>query len=451
MNKNQLILSVAQRHRKTFLAAACLLSALHSRTIGMAQQSAATEMRPANTVPSVITVDQAVGEALQNNLELFAQRAELTIAEARLIAARLRPNPVLSLSGEYLDVLGTGFSEINGGGPTEISSRVDFPIERCGKRQLRVATANYAKEIAEARLLNAVRKLKLDVTLSSIDVIQAKASLALATDNLRTFEELVRTNSVRVKAGAISPLDLTRSQVAMLQFRSNVKRAELELLTAKTKLQNLLGRRFPVDDFDVLGDLKAPLHTFGLELDTLQRAAVDARPDIRALDLDQARSQSELRLQLAQGKVDYIWGTEYRRQQGVNGKSNTLGFFLSLPLPVFNRNQGEIARVRAEQEQLLRQMEALKAQVQTEVKMAFQEFRSSRELVESIETDLLKPAEQARDTSAYVYRSGASSLIEFLDAQRAFNETMQSYHEAQAAYRRALTQLNATIGKEAIQ
>ena len=83
--------------------------------------------------------------------------------------------------------------------------------------------------------------------------------------------------------------------------------------------------------------------------------------------------------------------------------------------------------------------------------MAFQEFRSARELVESIETDLLKPAEQARDTSAYVYRSGASSLIEFLDAQRAFNETMQSYHEAQAAYRRALTQLNATIGKEAIQ
>jgi outer membrane protein, heavy metal efflux system len=376
---------------------------------------------------------------------------ELTIAEARLIAARLRPNPVLSLSGDHLDVLGTGFNELNVGGPTETSSRVDFPIERGGKRQLRVATANFAKEIAEARLLDAIRKLKLDVTLGCIEVIQAKASLALAIDNLRTFEELVRTNSVRVNAGSISPLDLTRSQVAMLQFRSNVKRAELLLLTSKTRLQNLLGRRIPVDGFDVLGNLKEPLHTLGLDLDSLQSAALDTRPDIRALDLDQARSQSELRLQLAQGKVDYTLGTEYRRQQGVNGKSNTLGFFFSVPLPVFNRNQGEIARVRAEQDQLLRQIEALKAQVRTEVKTAFQEFRSARELVESIESDLLKPAEQARDTSAYVYRSGASSLIEFLDAQRAFNETMQSYYEAQAAYRRARTQLNATIGKEAIQ
>jgi cobalt-zinc-cadmium efflux system outer membrane protein len=451
MNKNQPILSVAQGHRKTFLAAACLLFLLDFGTIGLAQQPALTEMRPGNAAPSMITVDQAVDEAFQNNLELFAQRAELTIAEARLIAARLRPNPVLSLSGDHLDVLGTGFNEINVGGPTEISSRVDFPIERGGKRKLRVATANYAKEIAEARLLNAIRRLKLDVTLGSIEVIQAKANLALATDNLRTFEELVRTNSVRVNAGSISPLDLTRSQVAMLQFRSNVKRAQLALLTTKTRLQNLLGRRTPVDDFDVLGDLKVPLHAFGFELGSLQSAALDVRPDLRALDLDYARSQSELKLQLAQGKVDYILGTEYRRQQGVNGKSNTLGFFFSVPLPVFNRNQGEVARVRAEQEQLLRQMEALKAQVQTEVKMAFQEFRLARELVESIETDLLKPAEQARDTSAYVYRSGASSLIEFLDAQRAFNETMQSYHEAQAAYRRALTQLNATIGKEAIQ
>jgi cobalt-zinc-cadmium efflux system outer membrane protein len=450
MNKNQLILSVAQTRRKTHLASACFLF-LQFGTAGLAQQPAVAEAKPASTSPSVITVDQAVDEALQNNLDLLAQRVDLTIAEAHLVAARLRPNPVLSLSGDHLDVLGTGFDEINVGGPTEISSRVDFPIERGGKRQLRVATANYAKEIAETRLLDSIRKLKLDVTLGCIEVIQAKASLALAVDNLRTFEELVRTNSVRVSAGSISPLELTRSQVAMLQFRSNVQRAELVLLTTKTKLQNLLGRRTPDDPFDILGELKLPLHVFGLELEALQRAAIDARPDIRTLDLDQARSRSELRLQLAQAKVDYTLGTEYRRQQGINGKSNTLGLFFSVPLPVFNRNQGEIARVQAEQEQLQRQIEALKAQVHMEVKTAFQEFRSARELVEGIENDLLKPAEQARDTSAYVYRSGASSLIEFLDAQRTFNETMQSYHEAQAAYRRALTQLNATIGKEVIQ
>ena len=452
MSKNPTVcFGGARRRGKTSLARAHLLLLLFFKTIGLAQ-SAAAETKPAGTTArSLISIDQAVDEALENNLDLLAQRVDLTIAETRLIAARLRPNPVLSLSGDHLDLLGTGFNEVNVGGPPEISSRVDFPIERGGKRQLRIATANYAKEIAAARLLDAIRKLKLDVVLGSIEVIQAKANLDLANDNLRTFEELVRTNSVRVNAGSIAPLDLTRSQVAMLQFRSSVKRAELALLTSKTRLQNLLGRRTPLDDFDILGELKIPLHPFSLEPESLQSAALDARPDVRVLDLTRARSQSELRLQLAQGKVDYTWGTEYRRQQGVNGMANTLGFFFSVPLPVFNRNQGEIARVRAEQEQWLRQIEALKAQIHTEVKTAYQEFRSARDLVESIEKDLLKPAQQARDISAYVYRSGASSLIEFLDAQRAFNETMQSYHEAQAAYRRAVTQLNATIGKEVIQ
>ena len=396
-------------------------------------------------------MDQAIEEAIQNNLNLLAERLNLSIADARLITAKLKPNPVFSFSGDHLDLAGTGFSEINGGGPPEISWRVDVPIERGRKRDLRIATANYEREIAGARLVDSLRKLKLDVTLGCIEVIQAKANLALARDNLRTFAELVQTNAVRVKAGSIAPLDLTRSQVAMLQFRRNVRQAELSLLTTKTKLQNLLGRKVLLDDFDLLDELKVPLQPAELQLGFLQELALERRPDLHVLELTQARSQSELRLELALGKVDYTWGAEYRRHQGINGKSNSLGFFFSVPLPFYNRNQGEIARVRAEQDQIQRQMQALKAQMQMEVKTAYEEFRSGRELVESIERDLLKPAEQARDTSAYVYRSGASSLIEFLDAQRAFNETMQSYQEAQASYRRALVQLNATVGKEVIQ
>ena len=431
------------------LFAFLLIPALGVR--GMAQTLEGTRTEPVSQAESRLTMDQAIEEAIQNNLNLLAEQLNLSIADARLITAKLKPNPVFSFSGDHLDLAGTGFNEINGGGPPEISWRVDVPIERGRKRDLRIATANYEREIAGARLVDSLRKLKLDVTLGCIEVIQAKANLALARDNLRTFEELVQTNAVRVKAGSIAPLDLTRSQVAMLQFRRNVRQAELSLLTTKTKLQNLLGRKVLLDDFDLLDELKAPLHLAELQLGFLQELALERRPDLHGLELTQARSQSELRLELALGKVDYTWGAEYRRQQGINGKSNSLGFFFSVPLPFYNRNQGEIARVRAEQDQIQRQMQALKAQMQMEIKTAYEEFRSTRELVESIERDLLKPAEQARDTSAYVYRSGASSLIEFLDAQRAFNETMQSYQEAQASYRRALVQLNATVGKEVIQ
>jgi len=119
-------------------------------------------------------------------------------------------------------------------------------------------------------------------------------------------------------------------------------------------------------------------------------------------------------------------------------------------LPFYNRNQGEIARAQAQQQQFAMQMEALKAQVQAEVKVAYQEFVTAHRLVQTIERDLLQPAQRARETSAYVYKSGGSSLIEFLDAQRAYNETVQSYYEAQAAYQRAIVQLNSTVGKEVI-
>lgn len=414
-----------------------------------AQQRETISSPAAPMAPSTLTIEQAIDEAIRNNLGLLAERMNLTIAEAALITARLRPNPVFSFSSDHLDLLATGFTKENSGGPPEISWRIDVPFERGHKRQLRMETANYAKEIAEARLLDAVRRLKLEVSQACIDVLEAKANLALALDNLRTFEELVRINNVRVNAGSIAPLELTRSRVAMLQFRSSVKRAELGLATAKTKLQNLLGRKIPLDEFEVLGGLKVPLRG-EVDFNRLREMALGTRPDIVSLERTQARSQSELRLQLAQAKVDFTYGVEYRRQQGINGRSNSMGFFFSVPLPLYNRNQGEIARVRAEQEQLLRQAQALRAQVLAEVKTAYQEFRSAQGLVESIEQDLLKPAEQARDTAAYVYRSGASSLIEFLDAQRAFNETMQSYHEAQAAYRRAVVRLNTAIGKEVI-
>jgi len=419
--------------------------------MAVAQQPETVKGATDTVSSSKVTVREAIDEAIQNNLGLLAERVNLTVAEASLIAARLRPNPVFSFNSDHLDLLGTGFNETNNGGPPEVSWRVDVPVERGHKRELRIETANFDREIAGTQLLDAIRKLRLDVSLACIEVIQAKANLALALDNLRTFEELVRVNDVRVKAGSISPLELTRSKVAMLQFRGSVKRAELETVTAKTKLQNLLGRKTLSDDFDVLGELRVNLPTTELRLTTLQESALDIRPDVQALKLTQARSQSELKLQLAQGKVDYTWGAEYRRQQGVNGKSNSLGFFFSVPLPFYNRNQGEIARVRAEQEQLMRQMQALKAQVVTAVKTAYQEFRSATELVESIERDMLMPAGQARDTAAYVYRGGASSLVEFLDAQRAFNETMQSYNEAQAAYHRAAIQLNATVNKEVLQ
>src|SRR6478736_9471936 len=134
--------------------------------------------RPAQA-QSVFTIDEAVRQAIDRNLTLLAERWNLTVADAAIVTARLRPNPVLSGGANSLDWLGTGFDEVNGAGPPEYSVRVDVPFERGQKRELRTAVADDGKRLAGAQFAEAVRRLKLDVTLASIDVLEAKAKLQL--------------------------------------------------------------------------------------------------------------------------------------------------------------------------------------------------------------------------------------------------------------------------------
>src|SRR5262245_12093945 len=207
---------------------------------------------PVSVTAQPLTIAQAIDEAIQHNLALFAERSQLTIADAQMVGARLRPNPVMSFSADHLDVLGTGFNEINNGGPPEIAWRIDVPFERGGKREARVALAAAVHSAAEAQFADAVRGLKQDVTLACVDVLAAQATRTLAADTLRTYEDLVRVNRARVTAGSIAPFDATRSEVAMLQFRATVVRADLDLAAASAKLRVLIGR--PADDSIELAD-----------------------------------------------------------------------------------------------------------------------------------------------------------------------------------------------------
>jgi len=398
-----------------------------------------------------LDVAQAVDEALQHNLALFAERSQLTIADAAMIGARLRPNPVVSFSADHLDLLGTHFDASNNGGPPEVAWRIDVPFERGGKRDARMALASVVRSVAEAQFADAVRTLRQDVTLACIDVLAAQATRALAADTLRSYEDLVRVNRARVTAGSIAAFDATRSEVAMLQFRATVVRADLEVAAATARLRTLLGRPpgAPLEITDSLANAGAPI--VPANASALEALAMEARADLRALELAQARSVADLRLQEALGRVDYTLGAEYRRQQGVAGRSNSLGVFVSAPLPIANRNQGEIARAGAEREQAARHIAARKAQIAADVRGAVHEYETTRDLVAGIERDLLKPAAHARDVSAYTYKAGGATLLELLDAQRAFNDTMQSYVDAQASLRRAIGRLNAAVGTEVAQ
>ena len=396
------------------------------------------------------SVAAAVDEGLQHNLTLLAARSNLTIAEAQMLSARLRPNPVFSFGADHQDWLGTGFDTANNGGPPEIAGRIDVPLERGGKRDARIALATAVRSAAEAQFVDAVRTLRQDVTLACVDLLAAQATRRLVGDTLRTYEDLARLNRARLTAGAIPPLEATRSDVAMLQFRASVVRADLEVAAAAARLRVLLGRDAgdSVEIDEPVADGVGPAR---FDAAALEELAVKSRPDLLSLQLSEARSIADLRLQEAIGRVDYVVGAEYRRQQGIAGRANTLGVFFSTPLPISNRNQGEIARATAEREQAERQIAARRAQVIADVRAAAHEYETTRDLLASIERDLMTPATHARDVSLYIYKAGGASLLEVLDAQRAFNDTMQSYVDAQAGVRRAAARLNAAVGSEVVK
>jgi cobalt-zinc-cadmium efflux system outer membrane protein len=391
-----------------------------------------------------ITLAEAIREAIANNLDLTAARFNISVAQARQITARLRPNPVVTLSADHLDALGTGYNTINNGGPNEYAVRTDFILERGDKRNKRIELAAADKTIAELGFQDATRTLIFDVESAFIDGQMAKASLSLAQDNLRSLNGIVTINMERVRAGDLAGVELERSRVAALQYETAVRQAELQLRQAMNRLHLLLGRSDLGEDLDVDGPIRHDQQP--MNLDELRSRAHSQRPDLLQVRQSQARNQADLRLQLAQGVIDYTAGVEYRRQQAPSATGNSLGLFFSAPLPVFNRNQGEIARAQREEAQAAARIRALEAKVNSEVMSAWQQYTTSRGLLEHIEQNMLSKARDVRQTTDYSYRRGEASLVEFLDAQRAFNEVTQSYNEARGSYARSLYFIDSVTG-----
>jgi cobalt-zinc-cadmium efflux system outer membrane protein len=392
----------------------------------------------------VITLERAIEEALAKNLDLAAQKFNVSIAEARQMTAALRPNPVLTISGQTLDLLGARYSAVSPAGPNQYNFHTDFPIERGHKRQERQTVAKEEKSLAELGVRELMRQVIFAVQSAFVDVQQAKAAVKLAQENLRSLEGVVAINESRLKSGDLAKVELDRSQVAALQFRTAVQQAQLQLDQAKTQLQYLIGRRQRSDVFDVTGPLRRDVVME--PQDEIRRLALTRRPDYLLTQQTQVRSRADIRLQIANGKIDYSIGTEYTHQNAYGYGGSSLGFYISAPLPIFNRNQGEIARAQREANQAGARIEALDATINAEIERAYRQYTVSRQLLTSIETDILSKARDVRDTTEYSYRRGEASLVEFLDAQRAFNDAMQTFNDAQSNYARSLYLIDAVSG-----
>jgi cobalt-zinc-cadmium efflux system outer membrane protein len=230
----------------------------------------------------------------------------------------------------------------------------------------------------------------------------------------------------------------------LLQFETDFQQAQLARVQALSDLRQLLGYESISDDYDVVGPFDyQPLKG---NLEDMQMKALQNRPDFRAAQQGVTAANSQYTLQKAISKQDVTLSVNYSHVNGINAAT----FLGSIPLPIFNRNQGEIARAGYAITQAQEQEKAANGQVLTDVRDAYEGLRSNDKVVTLFRSGYLDVAQKDRDISEYAYKRGAASLLNFLDAERSYRATQLAYRQALAAYLLALEQLREAVGVRAL-
>jgi len=406
-----------------------VLIGMSSLLIALGAPSLAIGQQPLNRV----SVDEAVELALKQNPTLLSQQATLLSTKAGETTAALRPNPTMNFAAEQLRP---------GGSQSEAQYTVSLgqPIELGGKRQRRMDSARAATQVASYQLDDARRQVVLLVRTSFASALIAREQLALAEANLKTLDDTERIQRLRAEKGDISQLELLRIQVQRFTFARDAADARQALEAAKIALRTAAGSLNIADDFEIVGDLD--FKDIPLDRAMLVQRALDNRPDLRAAEADRARARADHRLARANAWWDITPLIEYQRI----GPDDTIGFGISFPLRIFDRNQGEIERTQAEIARVDAVREATALQVLAALDTDRQAALIQRDRVVSLRDNYLPKATRARDTVEYAYRRGGQSLLDFLDAQRSYRETALAHLQALGSYLNALYQLEADIG-----
>jgi cobalt-zinc-cadmium efflux system outer membrane protein len=268
----------------------------------------------------------------------------------------------------------------------------------------------------------------------------AESSLQFAEQDLKGFQQTVDIAEERYKAGDLSQGDFLKIKVQLLQFQTDVSSARLAKVQALVSLRQLLGYDAVPADYDVQGDLSyVPLN--GSEED-LQAMALRDRADLHAAQQGVTAAQSQFQLAKANGKQDVSTTYDFSHVSGVN----TASLFFSVPLPIFDRNQGEIARTHYAINQAEQNRQSVSDTVMSDVQNAFETAKSNDQIVQLYTSGYLKNAQDSRDITEYAYKRGAASLLDFLDAERSYRQTELAYRQALASYLTALEQLKAAVG-----
>ncbi len=404
----------------------------------------ATSVEGQQPAPVVrINLDQAIRLALDHNHALLAARTAIRQNEAQEITANLRPNPVLSGDYNFVPVFSPSYFGAPASQvplPQEGDASVAYTFELGHKRQARLSAARDQSAITRSTVADNERSLTFQVASQFIGVLLAESTLDFAQQDLKSFQSTVDISADRYRAGDISQGDYLKIQLQLLQFQADISTAQLARIQSLAALRQLVGFESVPDQFDVDGQLDyQPVHT---GLDDLKALALRSRPDLRAAQQSIASAQSQYRLAKANGKPDLAPQLGYSHA----ADEHTLDFGFSIPLPVFNRNQGEVARTRYAIVQSQELANENSEQVLTDVVDAYAALHTSGQIVQFYRGGYLDQAKLSLDITGFAYRHGAASLLDFLDSERTYRANQIAYRQALATYVTALEQARQAVG-----
>ncbi len=386
-----------------------------------------------------LTMQQAVALALRKNPTLLAAKQSLESTRSEEITARLRQNPVFTLSGSDVTLPAN-----NPASPYAYTGDVSRLFERGQKRRWRFDSARAITQVTESQYRDLERQTVLAVKNAFTNLLLAKAALKLADSNLTSYRKTVDLTHVRLEAGAISQTDFDRIDLQLASFESDYENAQVSLVQSSDQLQQLLGLESPRRDFAIVGTLDPP--QLSLSLPDLEQKALAARPDYRAAQQLILVADANVKLADANGTTDPTLDAGYTR----SGTYNSVGFYVSIPLRIFDRNQGEKQATRFIAQADRFSEIAARSQVLSDVDQAWAAYLSAQKLAERYNSHYVQEAGNILNNLEFGYRHGSYTLLDYLDALHDDRQTNLDALNANAQVWLSLHQLSDATATEIV-
>ena len=394
-----------------------------------------------------LSLDSAIEQLVTTNVELRSRALELPQADADILTAGLRSNPFLYYDTQLIPY--GKFNDKKPGGQTQYDLNVTLPLDLSRKRQARVRVAVQARRVLEAQYQDAVRLMINDLYTSFVDALAARETVRYAQASAESFDRVVTLTEVLFQKGDRTLADVNRIKIQRSAAQVGLEDSQVALRKIKQDLSTLLNLNIDdPDEFEIRGLLRPPSPSVP-EYSTLLDLAYNSRPDLQAFRIGIERATQDVGLARANRFSDvYLLYQPYTMQNNSPAglpSAHSWAIGVTVPLPIFNRNQGNIARARLNVDQVRLEVQTVERRVKTEVFTANEELKISLRAVDRLETDIVPAAAQVRDNTLKLFTSGELDVRQYLDSQREYNDAVRQYRDSLARSRRAALRLNTAV------